>query len=121
MKASSGISKTKCSIAATEGITLEKFLRFLDSYIRWYNEKSIKQSLGAMIPVMYRQHLGITILAQRHISGPVPDGAERHPFRLSLKVYCEKNQRERLTGHKVCSSKGSKSPECGTDTMHPGR
>ncbi|HFD2996934.1 TPA: IS3 family transposase, partial [Klebsiella quasipneumoniae subsp. similipneumoniae] len=42
------------------GITLEKFICFLDRYIRWYNEKSIKLSLGAMSPVKYRQHLGIT-------------------------------------------------------------
>ncbi|HDS7198392.1 TPA: IS3 family transposase [Klebsiella oxytoca] len=26
----------------------------LDRYIRWYNEKSIKLSLGAMSPVKYR-------------------------------------------------------------------
>lgn len=42
------------------GITLEKFICFLDWYIRWYNEKRIKLSLGAMSPVKYRQHLGIT-------------------------------------------------------------
>ena len=42
------------------GITLEKFICFLDKYIRWYNEKRIKLSLGAMSPVKYRQHLGIT-------------------------------------------------------------
>ncbi|HBY0898966.1 TPA: hypothetical protein MIP25_24475 [Klebsiella pneumoniae] len=38
----------------------EKFICFLDRYIRWYNEKRIKLSLGAMSPVKYRQHLGIT-------------------------------------------------------------
>ncbi|WP_441326547.1 IS3 family transposase [Klebsiella pneumoniae] len=32
----------------------------LDRYIRWYNEKRIKLSLGARSPVKYRQHLGIT-------------------------------------------------------------
>ncbi|SLO52582.1 putative transposase-like protein [Klebsiella pneumoniae] len=42
------------------GITLEEFICFLDSYISWYNEKRIKLSLGAMSPVKYRQHLGIT-------------------------------------------------------------
>ncbi len=35
------------------GITLEKFICFLDRYIRWYNEKRIKLSLGAMSPVKY--------------------------------------------------------------------
>lgn len=40
--------------------TLEDFICFLDRYIRWYNEKRIKVSLGAMSPVKYRQHLGIT-------------------------------------------------------------
>ncbi|MBK4772814.1 MAG: IS3 family transposase [Pantoea sp. Morm] len=42
------------------GITLEDFMCFLDRYIRWYNESRIKISLGAMSPVSYRQHLGIT-------------------------------------------------------------
>ncbi len=42
------------------GITLEKFICLLDRYIRWYNERRIKLSLGAMSPVKYRQHLGIT-------------------------------------------------------------
>ncbi|EBP0111902.1 IS3 family transposase [Salmonella enterica] len=40
--------------------SLENFIGFLDRYIRWYNEKRIKLSLGAMSPVKYRQHLGIT-------------------------------------------------------------
>lgn len=40
--------------------TQEEFICFLDRYIRWYNEKRIKLSLGAMSPVKYRQHLGIT-------------------------------------------------------------
>lgn len=38
----------------------ELFICFLDRYIRWYNEERIKLSLGAMSPVKYRQHLGIT-------------------------------------------------------------
>lgn len=42
------------------GITLEKFICFLDRYIRWYNEIRIKLSLGALSPVKYRQHLGLT-------------------------------------------------------------
>ncbi|MDC7861901.1 integrase [Pantoea ananatis] len=42
------------------GTTLEDFMCFLDRYIRWYNESLIKISLGAMSPVKYRQHLGIT-------------------------------------------------------------
>ncbi|ORM63945.1 transposase [Pantoea rodasii] len=42
------------------GITLEDFTCFLDMYIRWYNKSGIKISLGAMSPVSYRRHLGIT-------------------------------------------------------------
>lgn len=42
------------------GIKLEDFMCFLDRYIHWYNESRIKISLGAMNPVSYRQHLGIT-------------------------------------------------------------
>lgn len=40
--------------------TQEEFICFLDGYIRGYNEKRIKVSLGSMSPVKYRQHLGIT-------------------------------------------------------------
>lgn len=40
--------------------TQEEFICILDRYIRWYNEKRIKISLGAMSPEKYRQHLGIT-------------------------------------------------------------
>ncbi len=40
--------------------TVESFMQELDSYIRWYNEYRIKLSLGALSPVEYRQHMGIT-------------------------------------------------------------
>ena len=40
--------------------SIEQFTRTLDSYIRWYNEKRIKMSLGAMSPVEYRESLGLT-------------------------------------------------------------
>ncbi|NDE34790.1 MAG: hypothetical protein EBY15_04985, partial [Gammaproteobacteria bacterium] len=32
-----------------------------DSYIRWYNEKRIKISLGSLSPVEYRLSLGIAV------------------------------------------------------------
>ena len=41
------------------GISLEAFMELLDSYLRWYNEKRIKMSLGGMSPVEYRQFLGL--------------------------------------------------------------
>ncbi|MCE1543065.1 IS3 family transposase [Enterobacter hormaechei] len=41
------------------GITLDRFMLHLDAYIRWYNERRIKLSLGAVSPAMYRQQLGI--------------------------------------------------------------
>ncbi|MFC5520320.1 IS3 family transposase, partial [Polaromonas jejuensis] len=31
-----------------------------DSYIRWYNEKRIKISLGSLSPIEYRASLGLT-------------------------------------------------------------
>ena len=31
----------------------------LDAYVRWYNEKRIKLSLGSLSPLEYRQSLGI--------------------------------------------------------------
>lgn len=41
------------------GITPENFMQHVDAYIRWYNEKRIKLSLGAVSPEMYRRQLGI--------------------------------------------------------------
>jgi transposase InsO family protein/transposase-like protein len=40
--------------------TVEQFINVVDSYIRWYNEKRIKISLGALSPIEYRTSLGIT-------------------------------------------------------------
>lgn len=39
--------------------SIEQFTQALDSYIRWYNEKRIKISLGALSPVEYRKGLGL--------------------------------------------------------------
>ncbi len=41
------------------GITSEKFMQHVDTYIRWYNERRIKLSLGAVSPKMYRQQCGL--------------------------------------------------------------
>ena len=35
-------------------------LQVVDSYIRWYNEKRIKISLGALSPIEYRVSLRLT-------------------------------------------------------------
>lgn len=40
--------------------TIEQFIQALDSYIRWYNEKRIKLSLGYLSPIEYRDSLGLT-------------------------------------------------------------
>jgi len=39
--------------------TLEQFIKEVDGYIRWYNEKRIKISIGARSPIEYRNSLGI--------------------------------------------------------------
>lgn len=43
-----------------QGITIDQFIRAVDSYIRWYNEKRIKISLGSLSPIEYRESLGFT-------------------------------------------------------------
>ena len=43
-----------------QAITVEQFIQVVDSYIRWYNEKRIKTSLGSLSPREYRESLGIT-------------------------------------------------------------
>ena len=42
-----------------KAITIEQFVAEVDAYIRWYNEKRIKISLGSLSPVKYRQSLGL--------------------------------------------------------------
>ena len=39
--------------------TIEQFVEALDSYIRWYNEKRIKMSLGFRSPIEHRRGLGL--------------------------------------------------------------
>ena len=42
-----------------EDVSIDRFIDGLDSYLRWYNEKRIKVSLGGMSPVAYRRSLGL--------------------------------------------------------------
>ena len=39
--------------------TVEQFIKIVDSYIRWYNQKRIKISLGSLSPIEYRESLGL--------------------------------------------------------------
>ena len=41
-----------------EGVSIDQFIDELDRYLKWYNEKRVKMSLGAMSPVAYRHSLG---------------------------------------------------------------
>ncbi len=41
------------------GVTIEQFIETLNSYMKWYNEKRIKISLGAISPIDYRRRLGL--------------------------------------------------------------
>jgi transposase InsO family protein len=40
-------------------MTVDRFIEVVDSYIRWYNAKRIKVSLGFLSPIEYRKSLGI--------------------------------------------------------------
>ncbi len=42
-----------------QATTVDQFIDVVDSYIRWYNEKRIKISLGSRSPLEYRQSLGL--------------------------------------------------------------
>jgi transposase InsO family protein len=44
-----------------KSITIEQFVAEVDAYIRWYNEKRIKISLGSLSPVEYRKSLGLNL------------------------------------------------------------
>ena len=41
------------------GVSQKEFIRIVDSYIHWYNEKRIKLSLGGLSPVQYRIAQGL--------------------------------------------------------------
>ena len=43
-----------------QDISVDQFIQIVDAYIRWYNEKRIKISLGSISPIEYRLSLGIT-------------------------------------------------------------
>lgn len=40
------------------GVSINRFIDKLDSYLHWYNDSRIKMSLGAMSPMEYRRSLG---------------------------------------------------------------
>jgi len=43
------------------GVNTRDFIKELDAYLRWYNEKRIKLSLGGMSPMEYRCNLGLLV------------------------------------------------------------
>ena len=42
-----------------QDITIDQFIQIVDSYIRWYNERRIKISLGSLSPIEYRASLDL--------------------------------------------------------------
>jgi transposase InsO family protein len=42
-------------------VSIEQFIQQVDSYIKWYAQKRIKISLGAMSPLDYRRSLGLVV------------------------------------------------------------
>lgn len=42
-----------------QDVSVDQFMGTVDAYIRWYNEKRIKVSLGSLSPLEYRASLGI--------------------------------------------------------------
>lgn len=40
-------------------VTINEFIDIVNNYIKWYNEKKIKQSLGYKSPIEYRKELGL--------------------------------------------------------------
>ena len=43
-----------------QDVSIDQFIGTVDAYIRWYNEKRIKISLGSLSPIEYRASLGFT-------------------------------------------------------------
>ena len=44
-----------------KGVSIENFIKEINTYIDWYNVERIKQSLGYMSPVEYRHSLGLSV------------------------------------------------------------
>jgi len=42
-----------------QATTIKQLIEAVDTYIRWYNEKRIKVSLGSLSPIEYRVSLGL--------------------------------------------------------------
>lgn len=42
-----------------QGVSIDQFIETVGDYIRWYNERRIKISLGSISPIEYRASLGI--------------------------------------------------------------
>ena len=42
-------------------VSIDDFVDELDRYLRWYNEKRIKISLGALSPMEYRRSIGLAV------------------------------------------------------------
>lgn len=43
------------------GVSIEQFIKEVDSYLQWYANDRIKLSLGGMSPINYRKSLGIAV------------------------------------------------------------
>ncbi len=54
--------------------TVEQFIKEVNSYIRWYDEKRIKISLGCLSPNEYRESLGLTAQTQSKFLSAPPVG-----------------------------------------------
>ncbi len=42
-----------------KNVSIDVFINELDLYLRWYNEKRIKITLGGMSPITYRRSIGL--------------------------------------------------------------
>jgi hypothetical protein len=66
-----------------QATSIAQFIQAVDSYIRWYNEKRIKISLGSLSPLQYRESLGLTaspVQVFRRTPGGSIFNRHRHPL-----------------------------------------
>lgn len=53
-----------------QGVSIQKFISILNFYLKWYNEKRIKISLGNMSPLECRHSLGFISLLSKNFGIP---------------------------------------------------
>mgnify|MGYP005756198773 CR=1 FL=1 len=54
-----------------QGVTLEKFIQQIESYMVWYRDTQIKLYLGGLSPAEFKAKMGVCYLVQQNVRTPL--------------------------------------------------